>query len=104
MSKPKPVTMLVCYYPKRGKERAFLTLLKQQWPVLRRARLASATPAQIWRATDKKTKRRFFVEVFQWKDEKASDHAHRTPEVMAIWDPMMPLLEDMQLTRLEQKV
>jgi len=39
--------------------------------------------------------------MFQWKDEKASEIAHQTPEVMAIWEPMGPILENLQLTQIE---
>jgi hypothetical protein len=35
--------------------------------------------------------------MFERKDMKASDTAHRTPEVMAVWGPMLPLLESMDL-------
>ncbi len=35
--------------------------------------------------------------MFEWKDAKASDTAHRAPEVMALWGPMLPLLENMDL-------
>ncbi|MGB7624841.1 MAG: hypothetical protein WBN92_21040 [Terriglobia bacterium] len=52
-------------------------------------------------SVDKQTNRAFFVEMFQWKDARASDIAHRTPEVMAIWDPMEPLLENLQLSHIE---
>ena len=35
--------------------------------------------------------------MFTWKDSKASDAAHRMPEVMAIWEPMGSLLESMDI-------
>ena len=96
-----PVTMLVSYFPQQGKERAFLALLKKHWPELQSAGLVAPTAPQVWRATDKRTGRQYFVETFQWKDARASDTAHRTPEVMAVWEPMGPLLESMQLARIE---
>ncbi|MBZ5555103.1 MAG: hypothetical protein LAO21_20500 [Acidobacteriia bacterium] len=101
MAKSAAVTMLVSYYPKKGKEKKLLALIKKQWPVLHRAALVSKMNPQIWRASDKQTHRLFFVEMFQWKDARASDVAHRTPEVMAIWGPMEPLLENLQLSRIE---
>ncbi len=27
----------------------------------------------------------YFIETFQWRDDKASDLAHQAPEVMALW-------------------
>jgi hypothetical protein len=48
-------------------------------------------------AKDKRTRRVYFVEMFEWRDAKASDAAHRTPAVMAVWGPIEPLLEHMDL-------
>jgi quinol monooxygenase YgiN len=92
-----PVGVLVTYRPKKGKEARFFTLLKRHWPTLQRAGLVTATRPRIWRASDKRTRRAYFVEMFEWKDAKASDTAHRTPEVRAVWGPMEPLLETMEL-------
>ncbi len=96
-----PVTVLVTYRPKKGKERAFLSILKRHWPALKTARLVTSTRARTWRATAKRSGRTCFVEMFAWKDAKASDVAHRTPEVMAVWGPMEPLLESMDIAVLE---
>ena len=101
MTEAKPVTTLVSYYPKAGKEHELLALIEQHWPTLNSIGLVSQQRAQIWRAADKRTNQSFFVELFQWKDESASEIAHQTPEVMAVWEPMGPLLENLQLTRLE---
>lgn len=92
-----PVTVLVTYRPKKGKEAKFLALLKRHWPALRRAGLVAARNPRIWLASDKRTRRTYFVEMFDWKDAMASDTAHRTPEVLAVWGPMEPLLEGMDL-------
>jgi hypothetical protein len=86
-----PVTVLATYRPKEGREAKFFTLLKRHWPTLKEAGLVTPTPPRIWRASYKRTRR------FEWKDRKASDAAHRTPEVMAVWGPMLPLLESMEL-------
>jgi len=102
MPKVRPVTMLVSYYPKEGKERTLLSLLKKQWPTINRMGLVSEMPQTIWRASDKRTGRRYLVELFQWKDGRSSGRAHRTPEVMAIWNPMTAILDNMQLARVEQ--
>lgn len=101
MSTSKAVTMLVGYYPKEGKEPELLALIEKHWPALDRLGLVSKTPPKIWRATDERTRQGFFLELFEWRDEKASDLAHQTPEVMAIWEPMGPLLDNLQLTRVE---
>ncbi len=101
MTETKPVTTLVSYYPKAGKEQELLALIEKHWPTLEQLGLVSPQRAQIWRASDKRTNQNFFVELFQWKDESASEIAHQTPEVMAVWETMGPLLEKLQLTRLE---
>ncbi len=97
-----PVTVLVTYRPKKGKERAFPSILKRHWPALKAARLVTSTRPRTWRATDKRSGRTYFVEMFAWKDAKASDLAHRTPEVMAVWGAMGPLLASMDIAVVEQ--
>ncbi len=95
------VTVLVTYRPKKGQEKAFLSILKRHWPTLKQARLVTPTRPKVWRATDERSGRTYFVETFVWKDEEASDRAHRTPEVMAVWGPMEPLLESMDIALVE---
>jgi hypothetical protein len=98
---PNPVTNLVSYYPKPGQEPAFLALLEQHWPTLDRMGLVTKRPPQIWRAFDIRDHKSYFVELFEWKDGAAADVAHQSPEVMAIWEPMTPMLEHMQITEVE---
>ena len=93
--------MLVSYYPKAGQEDQVRSLLERHWPALDSLGLVTGMKAQIWRATDIRTSQRYFVEMFQWKDGSSSDVAHQSPEVMAIWEPMGPILEKLQLTRVE---
>jgi quinol monooxygenase YgiN len=97
----KPVPTLVSYYPKPGKEAEMLALVKKHWPTLRRLGLASEKPAQIWRAHEKDSTSTYFVELFEWADEKSSDVAHQTPDVMAIWEPMGPILANLQIVKVE---
>jgi hypothetical protein len=97
-----PVTMLVSYYPKKGHENALLNLVKKHWPILNNAGLVTDQPVQIWRATDKRTNDIYFVEKFQWATPESSDIAHQTPEVMAVWEPMGPVLEKLHLARIEE--
>ena len=100
-SSPGPVTMLVSYYPKAGKEDQLRALVERHWPALEGLGLVTTMKAQIWRATDIRTGERYFVELFQWKDGSASEVAHQSPEVMAIWEPMGPILEKLQLAQVE---
>src|ERR1051326_5066718 len=81
MSKEDPVTMLVTYVPRKGKEKELQALVEKHWPTLKRVGLVTAEPARIWRAIDKRSGAVSFVEMFQWKDGQASETAHQTPEV-----------------------
>ena len=96
------VTVLVTYRPKKGKERAFHAILERHWPALAAARLVTRERSRIWRAKDKRTRRIHFVELFSWKDARASGAAHRMPEVLAVWRPMEPLLESMEIAEVEE--
>lgn len=93
MSTSKPVMMHCVYRPKAGQEEALFELVRRHWPVLRDAGLTTDEPALVWRATDKRSGRVSFIEVFSWKDDQASGLAHQLPEVMQIWEPMGPMIE-----------
>lgn len=105
MSNPGPVSMLVTYRPKKGCDESLQRLIEQHGATLVRLGLLTEQPVRAFRAADKRghgEPERYFVEMFQWRDAEASSIAHQTPEVMAIWEPMEPLLEDMTLTVLEE--
>lgn len=97
----KPVLTHVTYRPKKGKEEELFALVKKHWPVLRGLGLSTNEPAQVYRATDKRSGAVYFIEIFSWRDGKASDIAHQTPEVMAVWETMGPVLEGLELAALE---
>ncbi len=97
----KPVLTHVTYRPKKGKEEQLFALVKKHWPVLKGLGLSTNEPAQVYRATDKRSGAVYFIEIFSWRDGKASDIAHQTPEVMAVWETMGPVLEGLELAALE---
>jgi hypothetical protein len=97
----KPVKTLVTYYPKEGKENELLEMVQKHWPALSGTGLVTDEPAVVYRAWDKRSGKPHFVEIFSWRDEQASSLAHQTPEVMAVWEPMKPLLETMSLAKIE---
>ena len=101
MPDTKPVPTLVIYTPKNGKENELQPLVENHWPTLNRIGLVTKDPARIWRATDKRAGKSFFVEIFSWKDGEASNVAHQTPEVMAVWEPMGAILENLQIAEIE---
>ena len=96
-----PVTNIVTYVPKPGKEAELLALVKKHEPALRAADLVTAEPFRVWKALDIRKGRTSFIEYFQWKDGRVSDAAHQTPEVMAVWEPMGPILEDLTICEVE---
>src|SRR4051812_29265055 len=100
MSDSKSVSMLVIYRIKEGTEGEFLPLLEKHYPTLDRLGLVTKEPVTIWRATDKQN-RTYFVEKFSWRDGAAAGVAHQTPEVMAVWEPMGPMLENLELLQIE---
>lgn len=100
MSESTPVTMLVSYHPKAGRESELKALVEQHYPALQRLGLVTDVAAQVWQATAKGSDRPFFVELFQWRDASASGIAHQTPEVMAVWETMGPILERLELVEL----
>jgi hypothetical protein len=96
-----PVTNLVTYVPKPGKEEELLALVKRHETALRSTGLVTDEPFRVWKAFDIRKRRVSFVEYFQWKDGRSSDVAHQTPEVMAVWEPMGPVLEELTICEVE---
>jgi quinol monooxygenase YgiN len=93
--------MLVTYRPKEGKGEELYSYVRKHLPALRQTGLLGEGPAEVFRATDKRSGKQYFVEMFSWRDEQAPNIAHQLPEVMAIWEPMTPLLEGLELAVLE---
>jgi quinol monooxygenase YgiN len=98
----QPVKMHVTYRPKPGKEEELLALIRKHGPALQSTGLIVGGPAVIYRATDKRSGEKFFIETFAWRDEDAPEAAHQMPEVMAVWEPMTPILAGMQLAVVEE--
>jgi hypothetical protein len=96
-----PVTNLVTYIPKAGKEAELLALVKKHEPALRKVGLVTNEPFRLWKGYDIRKQRELFIEYFVWKDGNASDLAHQTPEVMAVWEPMGPVLEELTICEVE---
>jgi quinol monooxygenase YgiN len=100
-AKAKPVLTHVTYRPKKGKEAALFALVKKHWPTLRKTGLVTAKAATVYRAHDKRSGADYFIEIFSWRDEQAAGLAHQTPEVMAVWEPMGPIMEGMEIAAIE---
>jgi hypothetical protein len=96
-----PVKNHVTYVAKPGKEAELLALVKKHEPALRKVGLVTNEPFKLWKAYNIRTGEHSIVEHFVWKDGKASDVAHQTPEVMAVWEPMGPVLADLRICEVE---
>lgn len=100
MAESSPVRVLCIYRVKNGKEAEFKPLLEKHWPTLDSVGLVTDEPARWYSSKDKKN-RHCYIEIFEWKDGAAPQTAHELPEVMAVWEPMGALVEDMEFLDLE---
>ncbi|MEN3370649.1 MAG: hypothetical protein V7609_2792 [Verrucomicrobiota bacterium] len=98
----KPIKMHVTYRPKKGKAEELLGLVLKHGPALEATGLIVGGAPAVYRATDKRSGETSFIEMFSWRDDEAPNLAHQMPEVMAVWEPMTPLLENLELTAIEQ--
>ena len=95
MSPTDPLPVICRYRVKPGRADEFLTHLKRHWQTLHKAGLSTDEPAKIWRCQDK-AGNVAFIEHFSWKSGASSGAAHQSPAVMAIWEPMGALCDDME--------
>jgi hypothetical protein len=90
-----PIPVLCIYRPRKGAEAEFLALLEKHWLTLEEASLVTGEPARVWRGSSR-GEGAIFVEMFEWKDQKAVEAAHHSPALMAVWEPMGALCESME--------
>ena len=107
METGKPQVNICTYKVKPGKQAEMEKLLAVHWPTLRSAGLVTEERARVYRGLPadrpgpQHDAERTYVEILVWKDAKAPDIAHQTPEVMAIWEPMGAICEDMAFPTFE---
>jgi len=107
MTTQKPLLNICRYKVKPGKEAEMEALLSLHWPALHKAGLATDERARVYkglpsgRPGDKHGAERTYVEILTWKDQSSPGIAHQTPEVMAIWEPMGALCEEMDFPAFE---
>lgn len=108
MSQDKPQTVICRYNVKPGKEEEMIGLLEKHWPALHAAGLTTDDKPVIYRAIPSgkpggaHDAAGTFVEIFSWKNERAVGIAHELPEVMAVWEPMGAICEDMEFPHFER--
>ena len=90
-------TNICTYRVRRDARDQFIELLRKHWPALRAAGLATDDPPIIFESREGVDRHDepgpTFVEIFSWSRPDAADIAHRTPGVMAVWEPMGGLVE-----------
>lgn len=94
----KPAPVLVIYRLKKGTEAQFKPLLAKHWPTLNKVGLVSPEKPKIWRTFDREDPSKVtYVEYMEWKTPESAEIAHQTPEVMQVWEPMGPILENLEI-------
>lgn len=103
-----PTRVNICQYRvKPGKEAEMERLLALHWPTLHKAGLASDVPAVVYKGLpshkpgDQHGAERTYIEIMSWKTPEGPAIAHETPEVMAVWEPMGAICEDMDFPMYE---
>jgi hypothetical protein len=82
-------TVICTYRVRSGSEAAFEDLLRRHWTTLHRLGFVTDDRSLVFRRYEEPT----YVEIFTWV-EGGFGQAHEHPDVLAIWEPMEPLLED----------
>jgi hypothetical protein len=83
-------TVICTYRVRAGAEQAFTELLGRHWRTLRELELVTDDESVVYRSADGGLT---YVEIFTWV-EGGFARAHEHPDVLAIWEPMEPLLEE----------
>ena len=84
-------TVICTYRVQAGAEAEFAKLLGRHWRTLRELGFVTDEESLVFRSCDNASPT--YVEIFTWVDGGFS-LAHEHPAVLAIWEPMEPLLEE----------
>jgi hypothetical protein len=107
MSAKTPLINICRYRVKPGREAEMEKLLAMHWPALHAAGLVTDEPARVYRGlpSGKPDGRhgaaRTYIEFMTWRDAEAPGLAHQLPEVMAVWEPMGAICEEMDFPAFE---
>ena len=83
-------TVICTYRVRADAEGDFAELLARHWHTLRDLGFVTDEPSVIYRELDDQPT---YVEIFTWV-EGGFEQAHEHPAVLAIWEPMDPLLQE----------
>jgi hypothetical protein len=107
MPKSKPLLNICRYKVKPGKEAEMEKLLALHWPALHAAGLVTEEKAVVYRGLPsgrpdgEHGAERTYVEIMVWKDQGSPALAHQTPGVMAVWEPMGAICEELDFPAFE---
>jgi hypothetical protein len=82
-------TVICTYRVRADAEETFQVLIRRHWMTLHDLGFTTDDKSIVLRHMDEPT----YVEVFTWV-EGGHEQAHEHPDVLAIWEPMEPLLEE----------
>lgn len=82
-------TVICTYRVRPGGEAEFADLLQRHWVTLHDLGFVTDDESLVLLHVDEPT----YVEIFTWV-EGGFERAHEHPDVLAIWEPMDPLLEE----------
>jgi hypothetical protein len=83
-------TVICTYRVRDDVEDLFLQLLRRHWRTLHELGFVTDDESLVFRTKEDGLT---YVEIFTWV-EGGFDQAHEHPDVLAIWEPMEPLLEE----------
>jgi hypothetical protein len=83
-------TVICTYRVRAGAEAEFVELLGRHWRTLHELGFVTDEESLVFRSCDGAPA---YVEIFTWV-EGGFGQAHDHPDVLAIWEPMEPLLEE----------
>jgi hypothetical protein len=83
-------TVICTYRVRQAEEDRFVDLLRRHWLTLHDLEFVTDEEPLVFRGVDGGLT---YVEIFTWA-EGGFDRAHEHPDVLAIWEPMEPLLEE----------
>ena len=104
----KHLALNICRFKvKPGKQAEMEALLARHWPALHKAGLVTDRKPQIYRGLPSAKPggqhgaEGVYIEMFEWRDPSAIDTAHQLPAVMAVWEPMGAICEEMDFPEFE---
>jgi quinol monooxygenase YgiN len=91
------VIVIVAYRPKPGRESETLDLVRNRVPTLGKEGLVTDRTPTIMRARDGT-----IIEVSEWKSQEAIEAAHKSPNVLAMWNKFFEVCDCIPLNALSE--